>query len=106
MRWQVIKRPQAREDLIESFLYIELDNPAAAERFLEAAEHTFLEIAEMPLLGAQQFVGARRLDGLRSRHIKGFSNWLVFYVLTEYAVEVVRVLHGARDLEQVFAEEE
>jgi len=106
MKWHVIKRPQAREDLIESFLYIELDNVSAAQRFLEAAELTLLEIAEAPLMGAQQFVGSRRLEGMRSRHVKGFPNWLVFYLVTHDTVEIVRVLHGAGDLEQIFAGDE
>ncbi len=69
---QVIRRPQAIEDLIESFVCIDLNNPVVAERFLDAAEQTIQEIVVMPLLGALQFFGARRLEGLRSRHIKGF----------------------------------
>lgn len=105
MKRSIVRRPQAKEDLIESFLYLELDNPAAATRFLEAAEQTLREIAEMPLISAQQFVGTRRLEGLRSRQIKGFSNWLVFYLVTAEGIEVVRVLHGARDLEHILSEE-
>jgi toxin ParE1/3/4 len=47
-----------------------------------------------------------RLHGLRSWRMRGFESWLVFYRVTEEAVEIVRVLHGARDLEAAFESEE
>jgi plasmid stabilization system protein ParE len=49
---RIIKRPLARFDLIEEADYLEqtadLD---VAERFLDAAQATFEELARMPLMG-------------------------------------------------------
>jgi toxin ParE1/3/4 len=35
---------------------------------------------------------------------QGFSNYLIFYKRTKDGVEVLRVLHGARDIEAAFDE--
>jgi toxin ParE1/3/4 len=31
--------------------------------------------------------------------IKGFANYLIFYRMRSNSIEIVRVLHGARDIE-------
>ena len=38
--------------------------------------------------------------------IKGFENHLIFYRPSEDGVDIIRVLHGARDIEKVFEEDE
>lgn len=45
-----------------------------------------------------------RLWGLRRVPITGFGNYLIFYRPIEGGIEVVRVIHGARDLPSVLAE--
>jgi toxin ParE1/3/4 len=42
------------------------------------------------------------LTGMRSWPIRGFGNHLVFYRPTDDGIEILRVLHGARDLRRVF----
>jgi plasmid stabilization system protein ParE len=48
MPGRVIQRPAAKRDLIECFAHIGVDNEPAALRFLQAANETFHELAEMP----------------------------------------------------------
>ena len=43
------------------------------------------------------------LAGMRFHLVKGFRKYLVFYIPRNDGIEVVRVLHGARDLETLFA---
>jgi toxin ParE1/3/4 len=48
-----------------------------------------------------------RLPGLRNMRwlpVKGFPNYLVFYRPILRGIEVVRVLHGARDIAAQFKE--
>jgi plasmid stabilization system protein ParE len=40
--------------------------------------------------------------GLRYWPVPGFERYLVFYVPTSARIDVVRVMHGARDLDLVF----
>lgn len=39
-----------------------------------------------------------KLANIRQQPIKGFKNYLVFYRSTDSAVEILRVIHGARDI--------
>ena len=80
--------------------YIAIDNPAAADRFLEAAFGTFQELARTPGMGRTRNFPQTQLNNLRSFRIKDFGNYLVFYRPIQDGVEVFHVLHGARDLEE------
>ena len=40
---------------------------------------------------------------MRRWPVKDFENWLVFYLPKRDGVEIVRVLHGARDLDSIFS---
>lgn len=89
-------RPQARRDVVELATYMGRDNILAADRFLDAATETFNLLVASPQLGELQPSSDKRLVGLRI--FQGFSNHLVCYLEKPYGVEIVRVLHGARDL--------
>ena len=105
MSRSIIKKTQAKRDLVEHFVFIGQDNLEAAHRFLAAADGTFQQLAETPGLGRLREVSNPDLKGLRSWRIRGFENWLVFYRPIEDGIEVIRVLHGARDIEGVLEED-
>jgi toxin ParE1/3/4 len=94
----------AESDLDELSEYLGRDDPALAERFLAAARATFADLAETPGLGRSREFRAARLRGLRSWRIRSFENRLVFYRVADETVEILRVLHGARDLDAAFDE--
>jgi toxin ParE1/3/4 len=96
---RVRKKPAALRDLIANGRYIFKENPSAAERFLEAAEKTFDELAKRPYLGRLRHF--QRRPGLRSWQVEGFANYLIFYRPLADGVEIYRVLHGARDLRRL-----
>lgn len=41
------------------------------------------------------------LRKLRRWPVKDFDNWLIFYQPTRDGIEIVRVLHGARDITSI-----
>jgi toxin ParE1/3/4 len=43
---------------------------------------------------------------MRQYPVKGFKNYLVLYELTETTIDIVRVVHGARNLEPLLLEPE
>ena len=55
---------------------------------------------------ARAFDLGGRLAGLRVWRVEGFEKHLVFYRTAETIVEIVRVLHGARDLTQAIDADE
>ena len=98
MTRRVYRRPKVEQDLIDVYVTIHEDQPAAAEAFLDAAEETICELAEWPHAGPIVELLADAVPGLRKINVKRFSNYLIFYLVAERTVEVIRVLHGARDL--------
>jgi toxin ParE1/3/4 len=91
-------RPQVYWDLDEIAAYIQKDNPQAALRFLERAEETFKTLAKMPGMGSSYALRKADFCDLRCFPVNDFKNYLVFYDRHPVAIEIVRVLHGARKL--------
>ncbi len=92
------KHEQARRDLIEHFVYLaDHADIATADRFLVNAEATFVKLVARPLSGRGVRTLHPELAGMRLWRVKGFDNWLIFYLPSEEGVSIVRVLHAAQD---------
>jgi len=98
------KNPQVIRDLIELATYIAEDNLDASDRFLAAAEETFNQLAKMPKIGKLCQFSHPNLTDIRQHAIKNFRRYLIFYRLTNSGIEVLRVIHGARDFEAMLEE--
>lgn len=101
---RIIKRPRAYQDLDEQAAYLQRESPRVAIRFLEAADAAFASLAERPTIGRVYDPDNPRLAGVRTFLISGFPH-LIFYRPLDDGIEVLRVLHGARDLPRVLQEE-
>jgi toxin ParE1/3/4 len=86
--------------------YIAADNPRAALKFVDAVFQHLQLLATQPELGRVRRFPGGKFPGLRSWRVRGFRNYVMFYRLAGRDVEVVRVLHGARDLDALFSEPE
>ena len=103
----VTHRPRARLDLLDQFVYFgEQAGVELAERYFAAINETCLQLARHPKSGTFYDSGIARLDGLRRLFVRGFDKYIIFYLPLENGIEVIRVLHGARDIDSLFAEEE
>ena len=83
---------QARADLEEIWLFIAEDDLQAADRFNALLLSKIISLAKQPLIG-------RAREDLRPG-VRGFpvGNYVIFYRDTPAAVEIIRILHGARDI--------
>lgn len=99
---RIVRRETALRDLLELASYIAEDNLEAAERFLDASESTFQFLLETPGAGVQREFLDPALVGLRMWPIRGFDKYLVFYREIGDGIEIIRVLHAARDIEYLF----
>jgi toxin ParE1/3/4 len=101
MRRRVTRRPRARQDIIEQTEYLADEaGPETAEHFLDAVQHAETMLAEQPGLGAARDYGS--ITALRMYRVSGFQKHLIFYQPLADGIEVVRVLHSARDLQSLF----
>ncbi len=97
------KTPAALADLDDIGAFIGQDSLRAELRFYDAAEAAFERLAETPGLGAVLSYADPLITGLRRWRIPRFTNYLIFYRVTDEAIEIVRVLHGARDIERILS---
>lgn len=88
-------RPAALDDLRSIALYITEDNPSRAASFIEELRAKAAQAAERP----ETFPARDDLaPGLRAARL---GRYLIFFRNLPDEVEVVRVLHSARDLKAV-----
>jgi len=93
---RIIRRPLALHDLDEIWDYIAQDNPDPAGQFIDKIEEKCLLLADYPKIGTS-------CDTLYpSLRFLVVDKYLVFYLPLDEGIELVRVLHGARDLENLF----
>jgi toxin ParE1/3/4 len=69
-----------------------------ALRFYDAIDETTKLLAWMPRLGKQRIAQDPTLAELRSWSVKGFGDYLIFYLPRKRGIEVLHVVHGSRDL--------
>ena len=58
-----------------------------------------LALAESPQIGGSYPTKNDRLAGVRVFRVRAFPNHLAFYVQRQNGIEIVRVIHGSRDLD-------
>ena len=96
---RLVLAPEARRDLREIRDHIAKDNPEAARRVVTRLRDLARMLASAPALGRDR--------PELGPHIRSFvaDRYLLFYRPRRRAVgiELVRVLHGARDIDAVFS---
>lgn len=92
----IIRSPLAKADIVEIWAYIADDNPAAADRLITRFDEVFRRLLAQPLIGkATEELGA----GVR---FFPTGSYLIFYRQVDPNIEIIRVLHGARDITAEF----
>ena len=100
---RVIKRVAAKRDLTDHFVFPgENASVDVGRRFLHASNLSFQALAQMPELGAQRSFRNPRFSSVRAWPVKGFERYLIFYRPLTDGAEILRVIHGARDIERLF----
>ena len=96
---RVLCRPRAAEDIAAVWDFIANDNPDAADHWVDQLDTQLRLLATQPLMGRARDELA---PGIRSFP---FGRYLVFYLPIGDGIDVVRVLHGARDVDTAFGED-
>jgi plasmid stabilization system protein ParE len=87
---------QAKRDLIEIGVWIAHDNPARAKTFVAELYGVCEALGDAPR--SYPLLQSHRTSGVRRRPYKSY---LIFYWIMESRVEVLHVLHSARDYEAI-----
>ncbi len=92
----IIQSPDARNDLIEIWLYIAQENQAAANSLIASIEEKLNLLSDSPQMGQTR-------DDLAPL-MRSFpvNKYLLFYRPISDGIQLVRVIHGARDIQNIF----
>lgn len=77
-----------------------------AVKFYDAMFQTFDELLRMPLMGRESEYRSPKLSDMRQWRVKGFTKYLIFYRPLPDGIEIIRIVHGASDLESTFLEDD
>lgn len=87
---------KAKNDLEEIHNFIAEDNPSAALGFINVIQDKCQTIALSPEIGR-----VREELGLEIRSFP-IKNYVIFYRIKNSTIQIIRVLHSARDIESIF----
>lgn len=93
---RIIRSPVAEEDLLEIWSHIANDKPSAADRFLDKLEQ------RIELLSRHPRIGEARPDLAARVRAYSVGNYVIFFRPIRDGIEVLRVLHGSRDISAIF----
>lgn len=101
-----VVRPRADRDLDDqAFYYATVGSLEAGHRFLVAAHDTFALLATQPNMGWRSPLRHPQLKSLRVFRVVGFEKILILYLPLLDGVDIVRVVHGSRNLEALLRRE-
>lgn len=100
---ELVWSPQSREDLLDIYTTIGIENRKAAERYYDRIEARAAMLAEQPRMGI------RRPDIKISARMLVEVPYLILYEVTPDtdsgpvdSIEIVRIVDGRRDLQSLF----
>jgi|SRR6266852_6966491 len=91
--------PRATLDLIEIWNYIADDSIENADLFIDQLDEAMRKLRRYPGMGRQREELAPRIRSFP------YQRYVIFYRIDSKTIEIVRVLHGARDVESNFERE-
>lgn len=89
---------QALSDLEEIWLHFSIDGKEKADKVLKQITDKCSKLMVLPKIGKERndlFIGLRSFPT---------GKYIIFYQELEIGVEIVRVLHSSRNIEQIFEE--
>jgi toxin ParE1/3/4 len=103
--YRVSIHSKAMRDTNKYANYISKDSVDAALRFYESVTQTTRLIADHPARWPRYEAVDPRVGEIRRRAVVGFDKYIIFYRILDDVVEIVRVIHGSRDIPTILAEE-
>jgi toxin ParE1/3/4 len=101
-RSRIVLSDAAVADILEqSEWYQEQSGDKPAKRWERAVTSAVLRVVATPGAGALCNFNSTELHEVRRVSLAGFPKHLLFYEFNEKEIIVLRVLHGARDLESL-----
>jgi len=98
----VLIRPQAWLDIEEDMAYLqEKAGEDVSVGYYNAVRSALSNLSKQPGLGRRR--PELKPSGIRSWRVDApFTDWLIFYRLIDGGLDIIRVKHGAMDIQKLF----
>lgn len=101
MSGRVHRTAAAVNDVNDIVDFLAAENLDLAIRFVDSLEATFGQLVQSPELGAVHAFSDPQLANIRIWSPSRFRNYLIFYRPIQHEILVIRVIHAARDWEEL-----
>jgi len=102
MIYQIVTSAEADDDVFGIACYLAEQREGLGFRFYACVDDTYRQIADNPLLKGLGHFRQAEIKNIRIRPVKDFPNHLIFYRIEADRIEILRVIHGARDYMSLF----
>lgn len=99
-------RPQAKYDIESIIDWLKQENTTIVKPFLQQLQTTFDTLADFPEIGHLRRYNNPALKNIRMFPVKNYSTYLIFYQTSPADIQIIRVLHGARDIARLFEQDD
>jgi toxin ParE1/3/4 len=96
---RIVRRPLAAADVDEIWDYIAEDSSEQSDAWVDRLD------AKPRVLATQPMMGRTREELAPGLHSLTFGRYVIFYLPLADGIDVVRILHSARDVDAVFGED-
>lgn len=97
----VVVRPAARNDQLDIAEYYDAEGgETLGSRFIDQCDAGFQRLSHFPRSGTLVRYKHPKLEGCRFILVPEFDKILIFYKALPDRIEIVRILHGARNIEE------
>ena len=96
---RILRRPLAGVDIAEIWEYIAEDSVTQADAWVDRLQSTLQLLVTQPLMGRTRDELSPRLRSIP------FGRHVIFYEALPDGIDVVRILHSARDVDAVFEDD-
>lgn len=93
---KILITPLAEQDFIDIWGYIFLENEIVANKIVEELHKKISYLSEFPFFGVEK---PEVYENLRLITYKRFN---IYYLVKKNQVEIIRILHGSREIKELF----
>lgn len=102
---ELYRTNEALDDISNAVDYFLEIDPDVAETFYASLKEAEKLLLNNPRIGSPRTYDNPRLVGMRMFRVSNFEKYLIFYQESDDRLEIIRVLHGARDIHAEFDSE-
>ena len=98
---KVVFSPISEQDIEDHYVFIASENLTAAKKFFQSVQEMTKTISRMPQIGTVFSIQRDIPLEIRYLPISGFGHHLIFYKISGKTIRILRLLHSARDLNNI-----